>query len=65
MSGIDGIYFRVCRDGKWYNISFCEMTDEEIDNVIGERSANWWKSVAMHLRDVLNDVCEQFGIEAE
>lgn len=63
MSNIDGIYFRVERKGKWYNISFCDMTEEEINKVIGERSAEWWKMVAMHLRNVLNDVCEQFEIE--
>ena len=34
---LDGIYFRVKRDDRWQNICFSDMTDEEIDTIIGRR----------------------------
>lgn len=63
MSGIDGIYFRVYRDGKYQDISFCGLTEEEIAKVTDGNDGAFWKGVAMHLREVLNDLCEEFGIE--
>ena len=59
---LDGIYFRVKREGKWQSICFTDMTTEEIDTVIGERSSDWWKSVALHLKECLNEIGETFDI---
>ena len=57
-----GIYFRVKRNGKYENICFTDMTEQEITDVIGERPAEWWKSVAMRLKEVINEIGEQFDI---
>ena len=59
---LDGVYFRVERDGKWQNICFTDLTEEEIETVVGERSTEWWKSLALILKDVINDIGEQFAI---
>lgn len=64
---LDGIYFRVQRDGKWQNICFTDLTDAEIQNLFhGEgapqRSAEWWESMAMALRDVIRSIGDTFGI---
>ena len=63
--GLDGIYFRVQREGKWDNICFSDMTEQEIEKVIGNRKAAWWKSVAMHLKEQLNQIGEEFDIIGE
>ena len=47
---LDGAYFRVERNGKWKNICFTDLTNEEIETVVGDRGKEWWKSMAMHLR---------------
>ncbi len=59
---LDGIFFRVKRSDRWQNICFSDMTREEIDTVIGERSSDWWKSVALHLKECLNEIGETFDI---
>ena len=59
---LDGIFFRVKRADKWQNICFTDMTREEIDTVIGEKSSDWWKAVALHLKECLNEIGETFDI---
>ena len=62
---LDGIYFRVERDGKWQNICFTDLTNEEIDEITKDKDTMWWKSVALHLKDVINDIGNTFDIKGE
>lgn len=64
---LDGIYFRVKRNDKWQSICFTDMTEDEIDGMFTGRSydADWWKSIAMHLRDCIREMGEQFDIKGE
>ena len=57
-----GIYFRVKRNGHYENVCFTDMTEQEITDVIKDQSADWWKSVAMRLKDVINEIAEAFDI---
>lgn len=57
---LDGIFYRVKRDGKYEDVCFSDMTLDEIDEVIGERPATYWKNVALHLKDRLNLIGETF-----
>lgn len=50
---MDGIYFRVQRDGKWENLCFSDLTSEEQDRMMTGRSEEWLKSLAKHLADCL------------
>ena len=59
---MDGVYFRVERKGRYENICFSDMTEEEIEKIIGDRPAEWWKSLALHLKSCLNQISEQFDI---
>ena len=59
---LDGCYFRVKRDGKWGNACFSDMTAEEIEEMIGDRPASWWKSLACHLGERLRAVGDKFDI---
>lgn len=59
---MDGIYFRVKRDDKWQNICFTDLTLDEIDEIIGERSAEWWKAVAVHLKDRINSIADELDL---
>ena len=59
---LDGCYFRVKRDGKWGNACFSDLTPEEREEIIGNRSAEWWKSLACHEADRLRFVGDRFEI---
>lgn len=59
---LDGVYFRVKRDGVWGNACFSDMTAEEIEEMIGDRPAQWWKSLACHLGERLRQVGDKFDI---
>lgn len=67
---LDGIFFRVQRDGEWQNICFTDLTEEEIQRLFhsdaaSPRSAEWWESMAMALRDVIRSIGEQLDIVDE
>lgn len=59
---LDGVYFRVKRDGEWGNVCFSDMTPEEREEVIGSRRPEWWKSLAGIMADCLRAVGDQFEI---
>ena len=59
---LDGIYFRVQRDGKWQSICFSDLTEEEREKVCEGRDAEWLKSLACHLADCIKEIGEQFDI---
>lgn len=66
-----GVYFRVERDGKWQNVCFSDMTDEEMEELkrryaeraTPEQQAAYWFSMAMILAKTLHEVGEVFHIE--
>lgn len=59
---LDGVFFRVERDGEWRNVCYSDMTQAERDEVIGDRPARWWKSLAEAMADYLRAVGDQFDI---
>ena len=61
---LDGVYFRVERDGKWQSICFSDLTEEERERVCEGRSAKWFKSLADPLADCIKEIGEQFDIIA-
>jgi len=70
---LDGVYFRVKRDGKWQNVCYSDMTADERDEIARKRAehatpeqqAQWWRATADILADALYDMGEQFGIAGE
>ncbi len=59
---LDGIYFRVKRNGKYENVCFSDLEPNEIEEIGAGRSAEWWKSVALHLKQRMNIIGETFDI---
>ena len=70
---LDGIYFRVQRDGRWQSICYSDMTADERDGIARMRAEHatpeeqvmWWRSVADLLADQLYDMGEQLGVVCE
>lgn len=62
---LDGVYFRVKRGDRWGNVCFSDMTPEEREEVIGERPASWWRSLACILADTLKQIGDQLDLMGE
>lgn len=70
---LDGIYFRVQRDGRWQNVCYSDMEQTERDEMARRRAkqgtfkeqAAWWRSMADLLADQLYDMGEQLGVVCE
>ena len=70
---LDGIYFRVERDGKWVTVCYSDMEQAERDEIAAKRAESstpeeqvaWWRSMADLLADQLYDMGEQLGVTCE
>ena len=61
---LDGVYFRIERNGKWQSICFSDLTEEEREKVCEGRNAEWLKSLSYHLADCIKEIGELFNIVA-
>jgi hypothetical protein len=59
---LDGCYFRVERDGKWLNLCFSDLTEQERGKVMSGKGVPWLISLAEHLADTLHAFGDAFGI---
>lgn len=59
---LDGIYFRVERDGKWENICFSDLTDNEQLNVLYKKDNDWLKTMCLRLSDVIRQIGDQYDL---
>ena len=70
---LDGVYFRVKRDGKWGIVCYSDMEQQEREEVVAARIAErmpeeraaWWHCLADHLADQLYYMGEQLGVVRE
>lgn len=53
---LDGIYFRVERDGKWENICWTDLTWEERYDVSKDRPISWWRELALEMTRLLRNI---------
>jgi hypothetical protein len=61
---LSGIYFRAKNEetGKWDNITFEDLSEEEQDKRLDGRDTEWVKSLAKQLANTINRIAEQFDI---
>ena len=61
---LSGIYFRYYDDAqsKWTNRTFEDLSEEEQDHHMKDRSIEWLQSLAKSLANVLNEIGEQFDL---
>lgn len=60
---LDGVYFRVERDGKWQSICFSDLTEEEMKSVLKDRSAEWLEAMCIILGQTIRSIGDMFDIE--
>ena len=59
---LDGVYFRVERAGKWENICFTDLTQDERHRILEGKSNEWLKSMVLHLANVIESIGEDFDL---
>ena len=63
---LDGIYFREKNDeGKWDNICFSDMTEEQMNKQMNGRSEEWLKSMCIQLAKTIREIGDQFDLVAD
>lgn len=62
---LDGVYFRIQRDGLWQNICFSDLTEEEMDSVMENRAEEWLRSLCKILGKTIWDIGDQLDIVME
>ena len=62
---LDGIYYRVERDGKWCNRCFTDLTTDEQEEMIKKYDAEGLKRMVMLLAKILRDIGDTINIVAK
>lgn len=63
--GLDGIYFRIERNGKWQSICLSDMTEEEFDNVMEKRNRQFAVNCCKILAKKLREIGDEFDLISE
>ena len=59
---LDGIYFRIERDGKWQDICFSDLTEEEMYDIMDSKPEGWLKKMCVILANTLYGVGEELDL---
>lgn len=62
---LDGVYFRIKRDNKWQNICFSDLTEDERNEMMKDRSVECLQSLCNILANKLKDIGDQFDLMCE
>ena len=62
---LDGIYFRIQRDGKWTNVCFSDMIEVEMLEVLEGRNEAWLKNMCIILARTLRQIGDEFDLYGE
>lgn len=59
---LDGVYFRVPRDGRMVPLCWTDLTEDEREELGRGRSLKWWKTMAEHLGEQLRLVGDMLDV---
>lgn len=59
---LDGMFFRVQRDGRWVNRCVSDLTKEERHELFKDRDAEWHEAVIDHLCERMRSLAEFCGV---
>ena len=62
---LDGVYFRIERNGSYENVCFSDLTEEEREKMLEGRNEKWLKSLCVVLADTIKRIGESFDIVGE
>lgn len=59
---LDGVYFRVERDGKFDNVCFSDLTEGQMREVLDGRDEGWLREMCVILGKRIREIGDQLGI---
>ena len=59
---LDGVFFRIKRNGVFENVCFSDLTDEEMDSMLSGRNIKWLQSLCKILGKTIKKIGDQFDI---
>ena len=59
---LDGYFFRVCRNGRWESVCFSDLTEEQMNDVLKDRSDKWLKSLCVGLGMTLKQMGDSVDV---
>lgn len=59
---LDGVYFRVERDGECESVCFSDLTEEQMRDVTGGRTNEWLRELCVILGKTIREIGDEFGI---
>lgn len=62
---LDGTYFRIERNGKWQSVCFSDMTEEEMDYILKDKSEEWLRSMCKILGKTIKNIGDELDIIME
>lgn len=62
---LDGVYFRVERNGRWLSLCFTDLTEEEREKVMGHRSLVWTREMVLIMARTLREMGDQLNVVCE
>ena len=62
---LDGVYFRINREGKWENVCFSDLTKIEREQVLKDKDKKWLRSLCETLADTIKNIGEQLDLVCE
>ena len=62
---LDGVFFRVCRNGKWQSLCFSDLTEDEMNEVLKDRNCEWLKNLCVILGRRIREIGDAFNIITE
>ena len=62
---LDRVYFRIHeQDDTYDNVCFSDLTEDEQDKMLENRSVEWLKSMCKHLANTIRIIGDQFDLVA-
>lgn len=62
---LDGIYFRIKKNGKWDNVCFSDLTQDEREEVMKNKDVDWLKSMCIQLARTIRKIGDEFDLIVE
>ena len=62
---LDGIFFRIERGGKFDNVCFSDLTEEEMDFVLRSKNDEWLKSLCKALGKTIHHIGDELELMFE
>ena len=62
---LDGVYFRINREGMYQNICFSDLTEEEMDDILADKSEEWLRRMCKILGQTIRNIGDQLDIVME